>query len=247
MRSLTAVAAAVLLLAGAARAEDKHLTPALPGAPAAPAKLTGAQLERALHAVGLSIAKSLEPFNLTEAELGTVLKGVREGVTAKGGVKLDEKAQRDVQELVQQRLAAAAEREKARGDDFLKKAAAEKGAERTASGLVYTPIKEGTGAQPTAADKVKVHYTGMLTDGKVFDSSVQRNQPIDFPLNGVIPCWTEGVAKMKVGGKAKLTCPAAIAYGPAGRPPAIPGNAVLVFEVELLGVEQAAKPAEPKK
>ena len=153
MRSLTAAAAAAaaLLLAGVARAEPKPTPPALPApAPAAPARMTGAQLEQALHSVGLSIAKSLEPFNLTEAELATVLKGVREGATSKGGPKLDEKAQREVQELVQQRLAAAADREKSRGEDFLKKAAAEKGAERTASGLIYSTIKEGTGAQPSA-------------------------------------------------------------------------------------------------
>jgi FKBP-type peptidyl-prolyl cis-trans isomerase len=245
MKSLTAAVAATLLLAGTARAEDnKPAAPAAPAAAAAPAKLAGAELEKALYAVGLSIAKSLEPFGLTEAELATVQKGVKDGVTGKPGAALDDKSQKVVQELVQQRLAVAAEKEKVRGDEFLKKAAAEKGAVRTESGLVFLSQKEGSGAQPTAQDKVKVHYTGTLTDGKVFDSSVQRGQPIDFPLNGVIPCWTEGVAKMKVGGKAKLTCPAVIAYGAGGRPPQIPGNAVLTFEVELLGVEAAAKPPE---
>lgn len=243
MRSLTAVAAAVLLLAGAARADEKH---AAPVAAPAPVKLSPAETEQALYAVGLSVAKSLEVFGLTEAELATVQKGIKEGVTGKGTAKLDDKAQKQVQDLVQSRLAASAEKEKTRGDDFLKKAAGEKGAVKTASGLVFTSLKDGSGAQPGATDKVKVHYTGTLTDGKVFDSSVQRGQPIDFPLNQVIPCWTEGVQKMKVGGKAKLVCPSAIAYGPSGRPPQIPGNAVLVFEVELLGVE-AAKPAEPKK
>jgi FKBP-type peptidyl-prolyl cis-trans isomerase len=257
MRSLTAAIAATLLLAGAARAEDKKPAPPTAPAPAAaaPAKLAGAELEKALYAVGLSIAKSLEPFGLSEGELVTVQKGVKDGVAGKPGAALDDKAQKAVQELVQQRLAVAAEKEKVRGEEFLKKAAAEKGAVKTESGLVYLSLKEGAGAQPTAADKVKVHYTGTLTDGKVFDSSVQRGQPIDFPLTGVIPCWTEGVAKMKVGGKARLTCPSVIAYGAGGRPPQIPGNAVLTFEVELLGVEAAAKPeaavtpaqASPKK
>jgi FKBP-type peptidyl-prolyl cis-trans isomerase len=248
MRILTAVAAAILLLAGTASADEKHAAPpAAPAAPTAPAKLTAAETDQALYAVGLSVAKSLEVFGLTEAELATVQKGVKEGVTGKAGAKLDDKSQKMVQDLVQQRLAVAAEKEKVRGEEFLKKAAGEKGAVKAASGMVYTSLKDGSGAQPGATDKVKVHYTGTLTDGKVFDSSVQRGQPIDFPLNQVIPCWTEGVQKMKVGGKAKLVCPSAIAYGPSGRPPQIPGNAVLVFEVELLGVEAAAKPAEPKK
>ncbi|HEX8908988.1 MAG TPA: FKBP-type peptidyl-prolyl cis-trans isomerase, partial [Anaeromyxobacteraceae bacterium] len=92
--------------------------------------------------------------------------------------------------------------------------------------------------QPKETDTVKVHYTGTLIDGKVFDSSVKRGQPAEFPLNQVIKCWTEGVAKMKVGGKAKLVCPSSIAYGDEGRPPTIPGGATLVFEVELLDVKK---------
>ena len=108
----------------------------------------------------------------------------------------------------------------------------------TKSGLIYQSTKEGTGAQPTAADTVRVHYRGTLPDsGKEFDSSYSRGEPAEFPLKRVIPCWTEGVAMMKVGGKAKLTCPPAIAYGERGAPPAVPGNATLVFEVELLGVK----------
>ena len=97
-------------------------------------------------------------------------------------------------------------------------------------------VKEGNGAQPTAANTVKVHYKGTFPDGKVFDSSYQRGEPIEFPLSGVIKCWTEGVALMKTGGAAKLTCPSAIAYGARGAGGVIPPNATLVFEVELLGV-----------
>ncbi len=114
--------------------------------------------------------------------------------------------------------------------------AKEAGAVVTASGLVYRSLKDGTGASPKASDKVKVHYRGTFPDGKEFDSSYKRNEAIEFPLNGVIPCWTEGVQRMKVGGKAKLTCPASIAYGERGAGGVIPPNATLLFEVELLAI-----------
>ena len=126
----------------------------------------------------------------------------------------------------------------AQANDPLAKAAAEKGAEVSATGLVYRSLKDGTGANPAATDVVKVHYRGTFPDGKEFDSSISRGQPATFPLNRVIKCWTEGVQKMKVGGKAKLTCPAAIAYGERGTPGGpIPPGATLLFEVELLGIE----------
>ena len=122
------------------------------------------------------------------------------------------------------------------GRKYLEKAAATKGAVKTPSGAVVIMLKKGTGAQPTRGSVVKVHYTGKLIDGKVFDSSVQRGEPAVFPLGGVIPCWTEGVQKIKVGGKARLVCPPETAYGPEGRPPVIPPSAVLDFEVELLSI-----------
>ena len=106
----------------------------------------------------------------------------------------------------------------------------------TASGLVYQSLKEGAGDSPKATDTVKVHYKGMFLDGKEFDSSYKRGEPTEFPLNRVIPCWTEGVQRMKPGGKAKLTCPPAIAYGERGAGGVIPANATLQFEVELLGI-----------
>lgn len=105
------------------------------------------------------------------------------------------------------------------------------------SGLSVLTVKEGSGANPKASDVVNVHYRGTLADGKEFDSSYKRGQPIEFPLNRVIPCWTEGVQKMKVGGKAKLTCPPDIAYGSRGAGQAVPPNATLTFEVELLGIK----------
>jgi FKBP-type peptidyl-prolyl cis-trans isomerase FkpA len=119
---------------------------------------------------------------------------------------------------------------------YLEKAAAEPGAVKTASGLIYRELRPGSGPSPMATDTVKVNYKGTLPDGTEFDSSYKRNEPATFPLNRVIPCWTEGVQKMKVGGKSQLVCPASIAYGEAGSPPAIPGGATLVFEIELLGI-----------
>ena len=132
--------------------------------------------------------------------------------------------------------------EKQQAKGFLDKAASEPGAVRTPSGLVIRTTKPGTGAQPTATDRVKVHYVGHLTDGTEFDSSRKRGQPATFPLNGVIKCWTEGVGRMKVGEQAVLTCPSDIAYGDGGRPPTIPGGATLVFDVELLGIEAPPPP-----
>lgn len=105
------------------------------------------------------------------------------------------------------------------------------------SGLVITHLVEGSGPSPKATDVVVVHYHGTFPDGRVFDSSVERGEPATFPLNRVIPCWTQGLTQMKVGGKAKLVCPPELAYGARGAPPKIPPNATLEFEVELLGIK----------
>lgn len=121
-------------------------------------------------------------------------------------------------------------------NDTAAKAAKEPGAVVTESGLVFRSLKEGKGPSPQATDTVRVHYKGTLPDGKEFDSSYSRGQPAEFPLNRVIKCWTEGVQKLKVGGKAKLTCPPGIAYGERGAGGVIPPGATLLFEVELLGI-----------
>jgi len=130
----------------------------------------------------------------------------------------------------------AAEEAQAAGKAYLDEAAAVAGAQSMDSGMIYIETQAGEGDSPAAEDMVKVHYEGKLQDGTVFDSSVERGEPAVFPLNRVIPCWTEGVQKMKVGGKARLVCPSDIAYGDRGAPPKIPGGAVLSFEVELLEI-----------
>ncbi|BAN34189.1 FKBP-type peptidyl-prolyl cis-trans isomerase [Sulfuricella denitrificans skB26] len=120
--------------------------------------------------------------------------------------------------------------------DVAANTAKEAGAVVTDSGLVFLSLHDGDGASPAASDSVKVHYKGTLPDGKEFDSSYKRGQPAEFPLNRVIKCWTEGVQRMKVGGKAKLVCPPAIAYGERGVGGLIPPNSTLLFEIELLGI-----------
>ena len=135
-------------------------------------------------------------------------------------------------------LAALAQAPAGAPSAFAAKAAKEKGAVVSPSGLVYHSLKDGSGASPAATDVVKVHYRGTLENGTEFDSSYKRNEPAQFPLNAVIPCWTEGVQRMKVGGKARLTCPAAIAYGARGAGGVIPPNATLQFEIELLDISK---------
>ena len=122
-------------------------------------------------------------------------------------------------------------------NDAIDKAAKEKGAVKTSSGMVYVSLKDGKGKSPSASNTVEVNYRGTLTNGKEFDSSYKRNQSISFPLTGVIPCWTEGVQLMKVGGKAKLICPPELAYGSRGAGSDVPPNATLIFEVELISIK----------
>lgn len=192
--------------------------------------------DKTFYALGLALGPQLAPFSLSAAELDLVKAGLSDVVLNKEK-KVDLKTfMPKVQQLAQSRAAAAAAEEKKAGQAFLEKAAAEKGVTKTASGMIYSEIKPGTGDQPKATDKVKVHYKGTLTDGTVFDSSIDRGEPATFPLNGVIKCWTEGVQLMKVGGKSKLVCPSDIAYGDHGSPPKIKPGATLVFEVELLEI-----------
>jgi len=192
--------------------------------------------EKAFYAVGIALSQSLEPFALSEKELEMVKAGLSDGVQKKSP-KVDMQAYLPkAQQLAQARASRVAEGERKAGEAYLAKAGAEPGAQKTESGAIVIPVKEGSGAQPRATDMVTVHYRGTLVDGTEFDSSIERGQPATFPLNGVIRCWTEGVQKMKVGGKARLVCPADLAYGDRGSPPRIKPGATLVFEVELIGI-----------
>jgi FKBP-type peptidyl-prolyl cis-trans isomerase FkpA len=198
--------------------------------------------QKTVYAIGAIMGKQVSVFNLSPAELELVKKGLSDAANGKLAVELETYGPK-VQELAQKRMAAAGVKQAAAGKAFADKAAKESGAVKTASGLIYISLKDGTGASPTAADTVKVHYRGTLVDGTEFDSSYKRGEPIEFPLSGVIKCWGEGVAKMKVGGKARFVCPPAIAYGEQGAGGAIPPNATLNFEVELLAIKAPAKPA----
>jgi len=209
-----------------------------------------AEQEKTLYALGASIAqRTLPGVKLEEDDLDALQRGFADAALGRALEADPRESAAAIQKLLTERRNAAAAAEKEAGRAFIEEAAKAPGAERTASGLVYQPVAEGQGAQPKETDRVKVHYTGKLRDGTVFDSSVQRGQPAVFALNRVVPCWTEGVQKMKVGGKATLTCPSDLAYGDRGVPGRIPPGAPLVFEVELVEIVQATPteqaPAKP--
>jgi FKBP-type peptidyl-prolyl cis-trans isomerase FkpA len=228
--------------------------------------------DKTLYALGLVVGRNLNNFNLTPAEIDLVKAGLSDQLSKKTPlVEIDVYGPK-IQALAQARMGAnpnapagaqppgqpgmaqanpamaaqAAADQKKKSAEFEATAEKEPGAVKLPSGLIFKTISPGKGGDsPKASDKVKVNYEGKLVDGTVFDSSYKRGQPIDFPLGQVIPCWTEGVQKMKVGEKAQLVCPANIAYGERGRPPVIPGGATLVFQVELLEIEGGAAAAAP--
>ena len=201
--------------------------------------------DKAFYSIGYltGVRSGVQSLVLKPTELKLVEQGFHDAAAGAKAKADPQEHQAAIQKLAQARASiasekekTAAEKEKTASKDYLDKAAQEKGAQKTASGLVYKVLRPAQGPSPKETDTVKVNYEGKLISGTVFDSSYKRGQPIEFPLNGVIKCWTEGVQKMHVGEEAQLVCPSDIAYGDRGHPPTIPGGATLIFKVELLGI-----------
>ena len=201
--------------------------------------------DKALYALGVLISRNLESFTLSSAELKMVEQGLTDGTNHHPA--LDAEAyQPQIQALQRTRLGAVDEKQKAAGQTYLDKAAALPGAQKTTTGLVYIAITPGTGATPDRTDRVSVTYEGKLIDGTVFDSTAKHGgKPVQMSVTGVIPCWTEALQLMKVGGKARVVCPSALAYGDRGAMPTIMPGATLDFTIDLLEVmaKQATPPA----
>ncbi len=190
--------------------------------------------QKTLYTLGLLLGRNVKPFALKPEELAIVKAGLTDAVTdAKPQVELEVYGPK-VNELAEKRASVGAADAKQKGQEFADNVAKEKDAMKTPSGVVIRTITAGSGGSPAAEDVVKVHYEGKLIDGTIFDSSIQRGEPAEFPLNGVVPCWTEALQKMNKGEKAQVVCPSAVAYGDSGSPPTIPPGATLSFEVELL-------------
>ncbi|WP_258103186.1 FKBP-type peptidyl-prolyl cis-trans isomerase [Marinoscillum sp. MHG1-6] len=194
------------------------------------------------YSYGVQIGKDIKKRKVEGINADVLAQGMKDAMAEEGELKLTEEQMNaafqafDAKEKEKQEARNA--EYKAEGDAFLAQNAEREDVLTTASGLQYRIIKEGTGESPAGTDQVTVHYTGKLMDGTVFDSSVERGEPATFPLNRVIPGWTEGLQLMKAGGKAELTIPSDLGYGPRGAGADIPPNAVLIFEVELLSVQK---------
>jgi len=232
---------AVLCLTGSvafANPPKEKAPPADAPVAAKPAPLTPEERKKVLYALGAMVAQRtpLAQAGLNEEELAEVMAGFTDATLGKELKVPTQENMPKVDQFLKERQKVRAEQEKAKGQKYLEEQAAAPGAQKTPSGLIYFETQAGTGNQPTPTDTVKVHYRGTLVNGTEFDSSYKRGTPAEFPLSGVIKCWTEGVAKMKVGGKAKLVCPSDIAYGERGAGSTIPPNSVLNFEVELLSI-----------
>jgi FKBP-type peptidyl-prolyl cis-trans isomerase len=192
--------------------------------------------QKTLYALGLALSRQLGGVTFDESEFQVIQMGLADGVSGvEPKVAMDVYGQK-LNAMMQERMNAVNDVEKQESQAYCDTMAAEEGARRTESGAVYIEILAGEGAAPAPTDRVKVHYHGTLRDGKVFDSSVDRDEPATFAVNGVVPCFKEGLQQMKVGGKAKLVCPSDTAYGDRGSPPHIRPGAALTFEVELIEI-----------
>ncbi len=193
--------------------------------------------EKIIYTIGLSLAQTVQDFELSETELQIMLDGLSDGALGRDPKISPSKWARRIDGFRTQRVASARERTRAASDAFLSGAERDLGAVRKPSGLIYTELEPGTGAQPSGSDRVRVNYHGTRVDGSVFDSTRERS-PATFAIDAVIPCWTEGLQLMKVGGRSELVCPPQIAYGEAGFKGSIKPGAALSFQVELLEIVQ---------
>gem|GEM_PF-192949 len=200
-----------------------------------------------LYALGLAINRQLLVFNLSAAELALVKQGLADAGAGRGPEVDLAPFNEKINELARKRRLAQGEKMAARNAGFLEKAALEKGAKKSDSGLVYLASLEGSGVRPNQVDTVKVHYRGSFPDGNEFANSYKKGEPIELKLEGAIKCWNEGLQKMKVGGKAKLFCPPELGYGEVGAGDLILPKATLVFEVELLEVKKPEQGSGAKK
>jgi FKBP-type peptidyl-prolyl cis-trans isomerase len=205
-------------------------------APAAKGAAPMAGDRKTVYEMGVLMSGSLQGMSMSDAEFNTLKQGITDGFHGKASSKDADASITDVQAFVRDRV-------QKQGQAYLAKAAKTPGAVTTPSGIVYLKVKEGIGPKPARSDKVKVTYEGRLTDGTVFDSSVNHGGSATFPLTGVIPCWTEAVQMMKVGGKSRVVCPSDLAYRERGAPPRIKPNSTLEFDIELLEIETPTPPA----
>jgi FKBP-type peptidyl-prolyl cis-trans isomerase len=196
---------------------------------------TPTQDDKIFYSIGMMAGVGMTDFKLTEAEFEWVARGVADAALGRETLANPQDHMAEIQTLHTARVARANAGEIAASAEFLEQEAAVEGAVQSESGMILQVLVAGEGEQPGPTDEVKVHYHGTLRDGTVFDSSVDRGTPAQFPLDRVIPCWTEAVTQMKVGGKSRIVCPASIAYGSRGMG-SIPGDAALVFEVELIEI-----------
>lgn len=256
MKQLSALFATALLAALPAVAQDQPRTDptaARPQAQApaeAPAQKPAALEDRASYVIGLNLGQSLKTQEVP-VNPDLIIQGLRDGLAGANPLLTPEEIQACMQEFQQQLMTqqqakrqAAGEKNMKESQAFLDQNKAKPGVKVTASGLQYEVVKEGSGESPKPTDKVTVHYRGTLPDGKVFDSSYDRNEPATFPVNGVIPGWVEALQLMKPGAKYKLVIPPALAYGERGAGGEIGPNQVLLFEVELLSIDKTPAPAE---
>ncbi|GAB3340102.1 FKBP-type peptidyl-prolyl cis-trans isomerase [Larkinella ripae] len=211
-----------------------------PKAPAAAAAASPIKLANAIdsvsYSIGVNVGLGLKAQNLGNANLKALTKALQDALQSQNTQIAPEQANRIIQEFFQRERSVKAEANKKIGEQFLSENKKKPGINTTASGLQYEIVKEGTGPKPATTDTVKAHYTGRLIDGTVFDSSVERGQPLEIPVNQVIQGWSEALQLMPVGSKWKLFIPSALAYGSQGTGPQIGPNSTLVFDIELLEI-----------